>query len=183
MNFGSVPGNQLNKINFKLPAEPPLNGSILKGKKPKNPAVYVGCAKWSRKEWIGTVYPEGTKEKDFLNVYTRQFNSVELNATHYKLYKAADLGKWVEQVENKNFKFAPKLYQGITHFGNLSGKQLLTDAFLQNIKIFGKHLGPVFIQVTDKFGPKRKEELFDYLISLPVDVQFFLEVRHPDWFL
>ncbi|MFX7756133.1 DUF72 domain-containing protein, partial [Acinetobacter baumannii] len=28
-----------------------------------------------------------------------------------------------------------------------------------------------------------KEELFTYLKSLPKDLQFFLEVRHPDWFL
>jgi uncharacterized protein YecE (DUF72 family) len=32
------------------------------------------------------------------------------------------------------------------------------------------------------FTPKRKEELFAYLKSLPTDLQFFLEVRHPDWF-
>ncbi|HYE54125.1 MAG TPA: DUF72 domain-containing protein, partial [Chitinophagaceae bacterium] len=29
---------------------------------------------------------------------------------------------------------------------------------------------------------KRKEELFNYLGSLPRDLQFFLEVRHPEWF-
>ncbi|HEY6954272.1 MAG TPA: DUF72 domain-containing protein [Flavisolibacter sp.] len=183
MNFGQVPTRQLNKIDFELPAEPPINDSVLKGKTTKKPAVYVGCAKWSRKEWIGIVYPEGTKEKDFLHEYAKRLNSVELNATHYKLYKAADLEKWVEHVGNRNFKFAPKLYQGITHFGNLRGKEVLTDVFLQNIITLGKNLGPVFIQVADKFSPKRKEELFDYLISLPRDVQFFLEVRHPDWFV
>ena len=32
------------------------------------------------------------------------------------------------------------------------------------------------------FRQKRKEELFAYLKSLPADLQFFLEVRHPDWF-
>jgi len=36
--------------------------------------------------------------------------------------------------------------------------------------------------VSDAFGPKRKNELFDYLKSLPTDLQFFLEVRHHDWF-
>ena len=183
MDFGTVPRSQLNKIDFTLPGEPPINGLVLRSKKVKAPAVYVGCAKWSRKEWIGTVYPEGTKDKDFLNEYAKRFNSVELNATHYKLYKAPDLQKWVEQVGNRNFKFAPKLYQGITHFGNLRGKELLTDVFLQNVITFGKLLGPVFIQVTDKFGPKRKEELFVYLTSLPRDIQFFLEVRHADWFI
>jgi len=41
----------------------------------------------------------------------------------------------------------------------------------------------VFLQVSDKFAPKRKEELYHYLETLPKDVQFFLEVRHPDWFI
>jgi len=47
---------------------------------------------------------------------------------------------------------------------------------------FGEHLGPIFLQVSDKFGPERKELLLGYLRSLPTDLQFFLELRHPDWF-
>jgi uncharacterized protein YecE (DUF72 family) len=47
---------------------------------------------------------------------------------------------------------------------------------------FGQHLGPVFVQVSDSFSPNRKQELFDYLASLPTDLQFFVEVRHTAWF-
>jgi uncharacterized protein YecE (DUF72 family) len=47
---------------------------------------------------------------------------------------------------------------------------------------FKEHLGPVFIQVSDSFSPNRKTELFDFLASLPKDLQFFMEVRHPGWF-
>ena len=54
--------------------------------------------------------------------------------------------------------------------------------FLEGVMAFGKHLGPIFFQVSDKFSPKRKDELFEYLSSLPKDLQFFTEVRHPDWF-
>jgi len=183
MDFGRVPENELNKIDFNLPPEPPGNKLVLKGKKAKSPEVYIGCAKWGRKEWIGKIYPKGTKEANFLDEYVKHYNSIELNATHYKLYKSADLQKWIDKVGDKNFKFSPKVYQGISHFGSFKDKQFLTDTFLEGIVAFGKHLGPIFLQVSDKFGPKRKEELFDYLGSLPKDVQFFLEVRHPDWFL
>ena len=182
MDFGRVPENELNKIDFKLPAEPAMNGSVLKGKKAKNAEVYIGCAKWGRKEWIGKIYPKGTKEANFLDEYVKHYNSIELNATHYKLYKPADLQKWINKVKDKNFKFSPKVYQGISHFGSFKDKQFLTDTYLESIITFGEHLGPVFLQVSDKFGPKRKEELFEYLESLPKDVQFFLEVRHPEWF-
>lgn len=74
------------------------------------------------------------------------------------------------------------MYQGITHRGALKGKGFITTEFFRGITAFGKHLGPIFVQVSDTFSPKRKNELFDYLGSLPKDMQFFLEVRHPDWF-
>jgi len=183
MDFGRVPENELTKVNFKLPPEPPMNEVVLKGKKPKKPKVYIGCAKWGRKEWIGKIYPKGTKEANFLDEYVKHYNSIELNATHYKLYKASDLQKWIDKTKGKNFKFSPKVYQGISHFGSFKDKQFLTDTFLESMVAFGKHLGPIFLQVSDKFGPKRKDELFEYLGSLPKDVQFFLEVRHPDWFI
>jgi uncharacterized protein YecE (DUF72 family) len=182
MDFGRVPENELNSVNFKLPPEPDTNKLVLKTKKAKDVRVYIGCAKWGRKEWIGKIYPKGTKEKDFLDEYVKHYNSIELNATHYKLYTPADIKKWVDKVKDRDFKFSPKVYQGISHFGSLKDKQFLTDTFLEGVVAFGEHLGPIFLQVSDKFGPKRKEELFDYLETLPKDVQFFLEVRHPEWF-
>lgn len=183
MDFGRVPENELRKLDFRLPAEPATNKTALKGSPAKKPLVYVGCAKWGRKEWVGKIYPKGTKEANFLDEYVKHYNSIELNATHYKLYKPADIKKWAAKVEGKDFKFCPKVYNGISHFGSFNGKQFLTDAFLEGITGLGDHLGPVFLQVSDKFSPKRQEELYRYLETLPKDVQFFLEVRHPDWFL
>jgi len=74
------------------------------------------------------------------------------------------------------------MYQGVTHRGSLNNKQFITDEFLRGVVGFGEHLGPIFVQVSDSFSPNRKQELFDYLATLPTDLQFFLEVRHPDWF-
>ena len=82
----------------------------------------------------------------------------------------------------KDFMFCPKMYQGVTHRGSLKGKDFITNEFFRGIVAFEKHLGPIFVQVSDTFSPKRKDELFTYLKSLPTDLQFFLEVRHPDWF-
>ena len=183
MDFGRVPENELKKVDFKLPKEPEWNKDILKGVKKKDPKIYIGCAKWGRKEWIGKIYPKGTKDAQFLDEYVKHYNSIELNASHYKLYNPGDIKKWAAKTQGSDFLFCPKVYQGISHFGNLKDKQILTDTFLAGITAFEKNLGPVFLQVSDKFGPKRKEELVEYLSSLPKDVSFFLEVRHPDWFL
>jgi len=183
MDFGRVPENELNTVVFKLPKEPLWNKDILKGVKSKNPKIYIGCAKWGRKEWIGKIYTKGTKDAQFLDEYVKHYNSIELNASHYKLYNPVDIKKWGVKTQGSDFLFCPKVYQGISHFGNLKDKQILTDSFLAGVTAFEENLGPVFLQVSDKFGPKRKEELIEYLALLPKDVLFFLEVRHPDWFL
>jgi uncharacterized protein YecE (DUF72 family) len=182
MEFGRVPENELNKIDFSLPGEPTFNKKILKGKPVKDPKVYVGCAKWGRTEWVGKIYPPKTKEKDFLQHYVEHYNSIELNATHYKIYGPAGIQKWSDKAGDRDFKFCPKMYQGITHRGSLKGKDFITTEFLRGVVAFEKHLGPIFVQVSDHFSPNRRKELFDFLASLPKDLQFFLEVRHPDWF-
>ncbi|MEO8710495.1 MAG: DUF72 domain-containing protein [Parafilimonas sp.] len=182
MEFGRVPEEGLNNVDFSLPKEPAFNKKILPGKKNKNAKVYIGCAKWGRQEWVGKIYPEKTKEKDFLQYYVQHYNSIELNATHYKIYGTKGIEKWKENAEGKDFLFCPKLYKGITHFGRLTGKDFILNEFLRGIVAFKEHLGPMFIQVSEAYSTKRKDELFTFLRSLPTDIQFFLEVRHPDWF-
>lgn len=182
MEFGRVHEKELDKVDFSLPAEPAFNKKVLKGKPIKNSKVYVGCAKWGRTEWVGKIYPPKTKEKDFLKHYVEHYNCIELNATHYKIYGATGIAKWKEKAAGKDFLFCPKMYQGVTHRGSLKGKEFITNEFFRGIVAFEKHLGPIFVQVSDSFSPNRRKELFDYLGSLPKDLQFFLEVRHPGWF-
>lgn len=183
MEFGRVPGEMLDIVDFSLPADPVFNNAILSGKPVANPKVYLGCAKWGRKEWVGKIYPPKTKEADFLDHYVHHYNSIELNATHYKIYDEAAIKKWADKAGSHNFLFCPKMYQGVTHFGSLAGKEFITTEFLKGLLAFGKHLGPIFIQVSESFSPNRKNELFHYLRSLPNDLQFFVEVRHPGFFI
>ncbi len=80
MEFGRA--EDINKADISLPDDHPDTKKLIKNLKKgkKKPVVYIGCAKWGRKEWIGMIYPPNTKEKDFLNQYLKQFNSIELNA-------------------------------------------------------------------------------------------------------
>lgn len=182
MDFGRVPVKELGKINFALIAEPALNKNVLPGTAAKDPNIYIGCAKWGRTEWVGKLYPATAKEKDFLTHYTDHYNSLEFNATHYKVYDGKAIKKWTEKAGNRNFKFCPKMYQGVTHRGNLRGKEFILDEFFRGIVEFEQYLGPIFIQLSETFSPKRKQELFEFLQTLPKDLQFFVELRHPDWF-
>lgn len=182
MEFGRVDEKELGSINFSLPEDPAGNKKILKGKPVKSARVYLGCAKWGRTEWVGKIYPPKTKEKDFLKHYVQHYNCIELNATHHKLYGEPGIRKWAENAKGKDFLFCPKMYQGLTHKGKLRGNHPFVNEFFRGIRAFEQHLGPVFVQVSDTFSPKRKQELFDFMIALPKGLQYFLEVRHPDWF-
>jgi uncharacterized protein YecE (DUF72 family) len=182
MDFGRVDEALLNDIDFKLPAEPVFNKKVLKGQPVKKPQIYVGCAKWGRKEWIGKIYPKGTKEANFLDEYVHHYNSIELNATHYKIYEPDAIRKWDAKASGHHFKFCPKVPQAISHYSQLTNAGPQTTAFLEGVLAFEEHLGPIFLQVSDKFSPNRKDQLFQYLASLPKDLQWFVEVRHPQWF-
>jgi len=189
MEFGRVPEEELDKIDFKLQVDPLFNKQILEGKPATNSKVYLGCAKWGRVEWVGKIYPPKTKEKNFLDQYVHHYNSIELNATHYKIYGPTAISKWAAKAnaplpggQGEDFLFCPKMFQGVTHRGSLKGKDFILNEYLRGIVAFEKHLGPIFVQVSDTFSPKRKDELFNFLRSLPIDLQFFLEVRHRDWF-
>lgn len=182
MDFGKVATTELLSINLRLSSDPEWNKTILPGTKSDNPKIYIGCAKWGRTEWVGKIYPEGTKEAKFLDHYVEHYNSIELNATHYKTYPADSIKKWADKAAGKDFVFCPKVPQSISHYSSFVDIEDKTNAFLEGIYAFGKHLGPIFLQVSDRFSPKRKAALLKYLESLPADLQFFLEVRNPDWF-
>lgn len=189
MEFGRLQEDELDRIDFGLPADPSFNKKILKSKRTR-PKVYVGCSKWGRVEWLGKIYPPKTREKNFLDHYVRHYNSIELNTTHYKIFGPMATQKWAAKADIvmpdgsiKDFLFCPKMFKGVTHRGKLIGKDFVLNEFLRGIIAFGRHLGPVFIQVSESFSPKRKDELFCFLKGLPTNMQFFLEVRHHGWFL
>ena len=182
MEFGRLTESQLNKIDFSLPKEPPFNKNILPGKKNTQPKVYVGCAKWGRKEWVGKIYPKGTAEKDFLKLYIDHFNSIELNATGYKTPSLQQVKTWGEKATGKDLLFCPKLVRFIVPNANLAGQQENIKSFLESVKGFGKNLGPLFLMLQENFSPSKAKLLFELLFDFPKTNQLFIEVRHPDWF-
>lgn len=182
MEFGKVPDNQLTMIDFRLPAEPAGNARVLGGKRREHPVIYMGCPRWGTEGWPGKLYAPGVKEKEFIRYYPEHYNCIEFNATHYKIYEPEAIIKWRGYAEGHSFLFCPKMYNGVTHKGSLLDKQETLQEYFQSIRHFEKHLGPVFIQLSDAFSPQRQQELYGWLPQLPDDIEFFLEVRHPDWF-
>ncbi|MEO7961004.1 MAG: DUF72 domain-containing protein [Ginsengibacter sp.] len=182
MEFGRVAESLLSKIDFSLPKEPASNKHILKGSKTTNPKVYVGCAKWGRKDWIGKIYPKGTPEKDFLKLYVEHFNSIELNATSYKMPTLDQVKTWEEKAKGQNFLFCPKLVRYILPSPDMAKQQELIKSFLTAVSGFEKNLGPVFLLLQENFGPSKSKILYEFLHDFPKGHQLFVELRHSGWY-
>ncbi|PQJ09830.1 DUF72 domain-containing protein [Flavipsychrobacter stenotrophus] len=180
MDFGKVPDNELDHIDFTLPPDPETNRNILKKGK-GNTKFYIGCPKWGIKEWVGKLYPKGTKEKDFLAQYATQFNSIEFNGFYYNVHSREQVEKWVRTVP-ENFLFCPKFTQSITHFRRLKDARHEVDAFLNVVEAFGRHLGPVFLMPHPQMGLSHRDAIEDFIADLPQDIDVFLELRHEDWY-
>ncbi|WP_285008646.1 DUF72 domain-containing protein [Pedobacter faecalis] len=185
MDFGKLASAELKDVDFTLPADGRQTLNILSSAPAKDPAFYVGCAKWGRKEWVGMIYPPKTKEANFLDEYVKHFNSIELNAVFYSIPKPELIRKWREKADQSgqtDFLFFPKFSRTISHIKRLKNAGEATDQFLKSIYEFGPYLGPCFLQLGDNFGPNNMDVLQAYLESLPLDLRVFVEVRHPAWF-
>jgi uncharacterized protein YecE (DUF72 family) len=181
MEFGKVDPADLDKIDFKLPPDHADTTAILAKAKKVDTQIYIGCAKWGRKDWVGKLYPPKTKEADFLVHYAKHFNCIELNATFYRMPTPAQIKTWKNKV-GKDFKFCPKFVDQITHLRRLKNVKEITDQFLEAIYEFGENLGPIFLMPHPQMGPKALENIQAFIESLPEEVELFTEFRHPEWF-
>ena len=181
MEFGRV--DSLDNIDFTLPPDDEGTTRLLKNLQSTQtkPQVFVGCAKWGRKDWIGKVYPPKTKEADFLKLYAQNFNCIELNATFYKIPSHRQAASWSIQV-GENFRFFPKFTGIISHNKRLKGVKELTDSFLEGVSGFGKNLGPVFLMPNPQLGPKSLDTIESFIQELPHDIKLFVELRHDEFY-
>lgn len=183
MEFGRITTDELTGVDFSLPADKPETTVILNAAAAQKvtPQIFVGCAKWGRKDWVGKIYPKGTKDADFLNHYAKHFNCIELNATFYRMPTFQQTSGWKNKV-GPDFKFCPKFVDQITHIRRLKETKELLDRFFEGISGFGNNLGPIFLMPHPQMGPKSLETMENFLQSLPKDIQVFTELRHPQWF-
>jgi uncharacterized protein YecE (DUF72 family) len=148
----------------------------------KSPQIFVGSARWGEKSLLGKIYPPATPARDYLYHYSRQFNTVEMNTTHYRIPTPEMVVEWLEKVPD-NFRFCPKLPQSISHQPDFGDSTHATDMFLESLQAFGHKLGLPFMQLPPTFKPHRDgKQLFDYLERWPEEIPLAVEFRHPDWF-
>ncbi|MEN3324074.1 DUF72 domain-containing protein [Mariniflexile soesokkakense] len=177
MKFGSVKNPE--QIDFTLPKDHPDTARVLsKFKDDSIPEIYVGCAKWNKADLKG-FYPKGTKDE--LAYYSRQFNSIELNATFYRIFPAEQFASWYDKTP-ENFKFFPKLNQEISHWKRLQETKEVVDHYLYNASNLKEKLGTVFLQMNDNFAPKDFIRVVKFVEDWPKEIPLAMEFRHTNWY-
>ncbi len=182
MKFGKLP--DISGVDFTLPSNPVANAFLLEGQRKEEQAFdfYTGCTGWSMPPWVGRWYPKGTKSKDFLYHYSRQFNTIEFNTTHYRIPTPEQVEKWCAQVP-ADFRFCPKVPQRISHSRNLGLGTDQLPLFWEALENFGPFLGACFMQLPPYFDSARLGDLERFLIAWPSKFPLAMEMRHESWFL
>jgi len=143
--------------------------------------IYIGGQGFSPKDWVGTFYPPGFPQRDFLSFYAQVFDSVELNTTFYAIPSASTVRSWAQRTPPE-FVFTAKMPRAITHDKKLLGVDKELSAFVDRISLLGDKLGAVVVQFPPSFTQGRFEDrLRAFLPLLPRDRRFAVEFRGRSW--
>jgi uncharacterized protein YecE (DUF72 family) len=143
--------------------------------------VRIGCSGWSYRDWREGLYA-GVPQRRRLERYAETFDTVEVNATFYRLPRRTTVAAWVEQTPEE-FSFAVKGSRYLTHVRRLADTDTGLKRFwdpLEPLREAGR-LGPVLWQLPENF--ERDDAALDALLAaLPTDARHCFEFRHPSWF-
>lgn len=142
--------------------------------------LHIGTMGWSYNFWMDNFYSSNTKPENFLEEYSRYFNTVEVNSSFYRVPSVSTLENWRNQTK-ADFLFSVKAPKKITH-GKLAEETDYLEYFLKNVSHLGSKLGPLLFQFPPSFKSDRFDSLNDLVSVLPKKYRIAVEVRNKSWF-
>ena len=146
--------------------------------------ILIGTSGYSYHEWVGPVYPEGTKQKEYLSCYAGLFPTVELNFSFYAMPKRENLAKMLVD-GGPSLTFAIKATQTLTHRVDPDKWENEAKTYLAAIEplLEAKRLEAVLFQFPYSFkyaddNRRYLDKLLTYFKGVPVAVEF----RKSDWY-
>ena len=142
---------------------------------------FAGTSGWAYPSWKPQFYPEKLAQKNFLNYYATQLNTVEVNFSFRQLLKDTTVQKWIAETP-ETFRFGIKAHQVITHIKRLKDTEEFVKRFLGTIEnlAHARKLGPVLFQLPPNLKADRGL-LQSFLDTLPRGLHAAFEFRHPSW--
>ena len=146
--------------------------------------IMIGTSGYSYHEWVGPVYPEGTKQKDYLACYAGLFPTVELNFSYYQMPKAVNLAKMLVD-GGPGLTFSIKAHQTLTHTINPAQWENEAKTYIAAIEpmLEAGRLEAVLFQFPYSFQytPENRTYL-DRLLTCFRGVPAAVEFRKADWY-
>lgn len=127
--------------------------------------IRIGVSGWSYKSWHETFFPADLPKREHLEYLTRHFNTVEVNASFYRLQKPSTYASWREKSPS-DFVYAVKGSRFITHNKKLKDVDgPLANYFASGVLALQDRLGPFLWQLPEKqkFDEERVATFFQKL--------------------
>ncbi len=142
----------------------------------------MGCSGWSYADWVGPFYPKDSVPQDYLKLYSRVFDCVEIDSTFYRAPSPSMVQQWYSATPS-GFVFAPKLPKRITHDQHLKDVSSYMEHFVRTLGQLQEKLGPFVVQLPPSFKLAKDEKaLIDFITTLNPQYRFAIEFRHRSWF-
>lgn len=144
-------------------------------------SVHIGCSGWVYKHWRGILYPEGLPQKRWFERYAEDFDTVEINASFYRLPKPETFDGWRDKAP-ASFRYAVKVNRFITHLKKLAGVEEEVARFADLARRLEHTSGPLLYQLP----PSLKldlERLENFLELVPSDFANVFEFRNKAWYV
>src|SRR4051812_37715133 len=148
--------------------------------------IYIGLCGWGDHD---SLYPDGIKTKDKLNIYSSHFPVVEVDASFYAIQPVRNAEKWIRETPI-DFRFVVKAYQGMTKHRRKEDLSIKTEtemfqAFKDSLKPYQVHnkLEMVLFQFPPWF--QSTKENVNYIRSckkMMEDIPVALEFRNQTWY-
>lgn len=141
--------------------------------------VFVGCSGWMYDDWRGPVY-DGAPRRQWFERYARRFDTVELNATFYRLPASETVRRWADAAP-EGFCYAVKLGQFGSHRMKLRDPAGWLGNHIDRLDLLGRHAGPTLVQLPPNWHVDAAR-LEAFLGAWPSDrYRLAVELRHPSW--
>lgn len=142
--------------------------------------AFIGTSGFSYDDWIGVFYPEDMPKAKWLGFYCRNFSTVELNVTFYRLPKSSTFKKWHDETP-EDFRFALKGSRFITHIKKLLDTKEPVSRFMNAAEPLRDKVSVILWQFPAGFKaePKRLREFLSVL--KPFGYRHAFEFRNDSW--
>jgi len=140
--------------------------------------LHVGTSGWTYDDWAGPFYPEEVKGAERLAFYAERFDTVEVNATFYRLPFRGMIAGWNRRLP-PSFHLAVKGPRMVTHYRKLQDFREPLQAFLDRVQEL-RTLRVILWQLPPSLR-KDLALLEAFLAALPRQVRHAVEFRHESW--